>query len=173
MSHACVDPYDVAIILGARLRADGTPSPALLRRVGHGVALLRRGQAGALLMTGGATAPLATGAPMAAAPAMRALALAAGVDPDCVHVEDRARNTIENALFSAPLVRARGWRRLVVVTDAFHVPRARYVFRRLGLPADWAAVRPARPSVHWWLAHAREVAALPWTVWRVEAALLR
>ena len=104
---------------------------------------------------------------------MRALALADGVDPDRVHVEDRARNTIENALFSAPLVRAQGWRRLVVVTDAFHVPRARYVFRRLGLPADWASVRPARPSARWWLAHAREVAALPWTVWRVEAALLR
>lgn len=168
MTPPAVDAYDVAIILGARLRPDGGPSPALARRVGHGVELVRAGRAGALLMTGGATS-----AAVPEARIMRRLALDAGVADALVHTEERARNTIENALFTAPLVRQHGWRRLVVVTDSFHLPRTRYIFARLGLAVAVAGVRPARPSAQWWLAHAREAAALPWTMLRVEALRLR
>ncbi|MGE5516318.1 MAG: YdcF family protein [Bacteroidota bacterium] len=172
MSRAVVDAYDVAIILGARLRDDGTPSPALARRVGHGVGLVRDGQARALLMTGGTTSGTTSGA-IAEAWVMRDLALAAGVPENLVQVEDRARNTIQNALFSAPLIQAAGWRRVLVVTDSFHRLRTRYIFRRFGLAVAVAGVRPDRPSAQWWLAHLREAAALPWTMLRVEARRLR
>jgi uncharacterized SAM-binding protein YcdF (DUF218 family) len=168
MIPPAVDAYDVAIVLGARLRPDGAPSPALARRVGHGVELVQAGRARALLMTGGAT-----GAAVTEAQVMRRLAVEAGVPAALVHTEEQARNTIENALFSAPLVRDRHWRRLLVVTDSFHIPRTRYIFARLGLAVTVAGVRPARPSAQWWLAHAREAAALPWTVLRVEALRLR
>jgi uncharacterized SAM-binding protein YcdF (DUF218 family) len=162
-----VAPYDAAIVLGARIQDDGTPSPALSRRVGHAVDLLRSGAVRALLMTGGATT-----SPIPEAHVMRDLALAAGARADAVHMETRALNTIENALFTAPIAQGHGWRRLLVVTDTFHVPRAWYVFRRFGLPAAMAGVKPEAPSVDWWLAHGREAAALPWTVLRVEARLL-
>lgn len=46
MTPRAVDPYDVAIILGARTLADGRPSPAMIRRVERGVALLRQGRRG-------------------------------------------------------------------------------------------------------------------------------
>ncbi|MBC7953672.1 MAG: YdcF family protein [Rhodospirillaceae bacterium] len=163
-----VESYDAAIILGAKIEADGTPSPAMARRVAHGVDLLHSGRVRALLMTGGATT---TATPEAWT--MRQLALEAGVPFELVHVEDRALNTIENALFSAPLVRAQGWGRLVVVTDSFHLPRARYIFRRFGLAVDMSGARPEQPSRDWWLAHLREAAAIPWTILRVERALLR
>ncbi|MBC7950707.1 MAG: YdcF family protein [Rhodospirillaceae bacterium] len=163
-----VENYDAAIVLGARIQPDGTPSPATTRRVAHGLALLNSGQVGALLMTGGATT---TATPEAWV--MRHMALQAGAPPELVHTEDRARNTIENALFSLPLVRLHGWRRLVVVTDSFHLPRARYIFRRFGLDVDMSGARPEQPSRHWWLAHLREAAAIPWTILRVERALLR
>lgn len=168
MSRPKVDAFDVAIILGARLRADGSPSPAMVRRVGHGVHRLREGRAGALLMTGGET-----GAGITEARAMAGLAEAAGVPAALIHLEERARNTIENALFSAPLIRRHGWHRLLVVTDSYHCPRAAYIFRRVGLEVAVAGVRPAQPSAQWWLAHLREAAALPWTMLRVEARLLR
>lgn len=163
MSDLSVDIYDVAIILGARLRADGTPSPAMARRVGHGVHLLQAGRVRALLMTGGVT-----GSAVPEAWVMRDLALAAGVPATQVQVEDRARNTIENALFSAPLVRDAGWRHRLVITDSYHTLRAAYIFRRCGLTAAVAGVRPMRPSGPWWLAHIREICALPWTIIRVE-----
>lgn len=168
MSPPVVDTYDVAIVLGASLRPDGSPSPALARRVRHGVALMQAGRAAALLMTGGATNG---GVPEAQV--MARLALASGVPAERVHMEERARDTIENALFSAPLIRRAGWRRLLVITDSFHRPRAAYIFRRFGLDVVVAGVRPERPSAQWRLAHLREAAALPWTMLRVEARLLR
>ncbi len=163
-----VDPYHVAIVLGARIEPDGTPSPAMVRRVALGVELLHQGRVRALLMTGGATTSARP-----EAWAMRDLALAAGAPAQAVHVEDKALNTIQNALMSAPLVRSMGWNRLLVVTDTFHTLRASYIFRRFGLAVDLAGARPQAPTADWWLAHLREVAALPWTVLRVERALHR
>lgn len=100
--------------------------------------------------------------------AMRDLALSLGLAAARVEIEDRARNTIENALHTRPILAARGWRRVLVVTDAYHLPRALYVFRRLGVMAEGAGARPSRRRAEWVLAWLREVAALPWTVARVE-----
>jgi uncharacterized SAM-binding protein YcdF (DUF218 family) len=163
-----VDGFDVAIILGARIEDDGSPSPAMARRVGHGVKLLRDGRVGALLMSGGATT-----SPVAEAVVMRELALELGAPAEAVHTEECALNTIQNALCSAPLIRQRGWRRLLVVTDSFHRLRTRYIFHRFGLGVTVAGVRPVRPTWDWWRAHVREALALPWTVLRVEAYRLR
>lgn len=163
-----VDAYDVALVLGARLNADGTPSPALSRRVQHGAALLKAGVVGQVLMSGGPTSAGGTEARV-----MRHMAMAAGVDDARICMERRARNTIQNALFCRAVLRRRGWRRVLVVTDSFHVPRTRYIFARLGMAVTVSGVRPERPSGQWWLAHLRELAALPWTVLRVEAFRLR
>lgn len=48
-------------------------------------------------------------------------------------LEDRSRNTAENAAFSAALLRADGVTRVLLVTDAMHMERARTVFQRHGL----------------------------------------
>ncbi|WP_306393646.1 YdcF family protein [Telluria beijingensis] len=48
-------------------------------------------------------------------------------------VENRSRNTAENAAFSAALLRADGVTRVLLVTDAMHMERARTVFQRQGL----------------------------------------
>lgn len=163
MTGPLVDHYDVAIILGAQLAADGQPSPAMRRRVARGVALLQEGAVGALVMTGGATT-----CDRPEAQVMAALAAELGAPAASVMTEEQSRNTIENALFTAPLVRQHGWRRVLVVTDSFHRLRADYIFRRFGLPVTLMGVRPARPTRRWWLAHGREAAALPWTILRVE-----
>lgn len=168
MQDPSVEPFDAAIVLGAAVAPDGSPSPALLRRVRHGVKLVRHGRALNLLMSGGPVAH-----PLPEAHLMRDIALAEGLPPEAVHVEDRSRNTIQNARLSAPVAAAMGWRRLVVVTDAYHLPRALYVFRRTGLTvAGSAAPPPVRRGKEWWLAYLREASALPWTVLRVERSLL-
>jgi uncharacterized SAM-binding protein YcdF (DUF218 family) len=48
-------------------------------------------------------------------------------------VEGRSRDTGENAAFSAALLRADGVNRILLVTDAMHMPRARTAFERAGL----------------------------------------
>lgn len=48
-------------------------------------------------------------------------------------IERRSRDTAENASCSAALLRADGVKRILLVTDAMHMPRARMVFQRAGL----------------------------------------
>ncbi|HRQ83389.1 MAG TPA: YdcF family protein, partial [Azospirillaceae bacterium] len=56
-----------------------------------------------------------------------------GVDPARVTFENQSRNTWENALFSRDLMQTEEGRRWVLVTSAFHMPRAAGVFRKLGI----------------------------------------
>lgn len=48
-------------------------------------------------------------------------------------VEPRSRDTFENAAYSAQMLRADGVRRILLVTDAMHMPRSRTAFEREGL----------------------------------------
>ncbi len=65
-----------------------------------------------------------------------------GIPRSRVIVERKARNTIENAVFSKELVDPKPGERWLLVTSAYHMPRAIGVFRRAGFqveayPVDW------------------------------------
>ena len=55
-----------------------------------------------------------------------------GLDPASLMVEEKSRNTHENAAFSKAIVRPRPGERWVLITAAFHMPRALGVFRKEG-----------------------------------------
>ncbi len=57
-----------------------------------------------------------------------------GVMEGRVLLEDRARSTRENALFSLALAQPRSGQRWLLVTSAMHMPRAMGVFRAVGWP---------------------------------------
>ena len=57
---------------------------------------------------------------------------AMGIAPDRVTIEDKARNTEENARFTAAIVHPEPSQRWIVVTSAFHMPRAMGVFEKAG-----------------------------------------
>lgn len=65
--------------------------------------------------------------------------------------ETQSMDTAENAIFSAQQLRAAGIRRIVLVTQAFHIPRAQRMFEAAGLevipaPTDFKG-RPGKPLV--------------------------
>jgi uncharacterized SAM-binding protein YcdF (DUF218 family) len=65
-----------------------------------------------------------------------------GVPRGRIEAEDRSRNTIENAIFAKEIAKPKPGERWLVVTSAFHMPRAIGVFRQNGFsveacPTDW------------------------------------
>jgi uncharacterized SAM-binding protein YcdF (DUF218 family) len=72
----------------------------------------------------------------------------AGVPASMIWQEDNSSSTYENALFSARILRQKGIHRIALVTEAYHMFRARKCFEKQGL-----AVVPAaccfRSDVGW------------------------
>ncbi|WP_025029843.1 YdcF family protein [Nitratireductor aquibiodomus] len=62
------------------------------------------------------------------------LLTALGVDPDGLILENRSRDTYENAAFSREMVQPAAGETWLLVTSAFHMPRAVGVFRKAGFP---------------------------------------
>jgi uncharacterized SAM-binding protein YcdF (DUF218 family) len=56
-----------------------------------------------------------------------------GVPSQMIWTEGASRTTYESALFTARLLRAKSIRRIVLVTEAYHMPRSVLCFRKQGL----------------------------------------
>ena len=130
----------VAILLGATVGPGGTATPTLRRRAEKAAQLYHAGAVGRIVASGG------TGRnPPAEAEVARDILLDLGVPPGAILTESRSRNTLENIAFSRDLLPP--GTSLVLVSDAWHLPRARLVARRLGLTATGAraAMRGTHP----------------------------
>lgn len=133
-------PYDAVIVLGGAMDPEGTEAKGRLElnaaadRYVAAFELLRIGRARAALLSAGSLSERRE------APREAELAAAMlerwGVDPERLVVEAQSRNTRENAVESARIVRERGWHRLLLVTSAAHLPRALGCFRAAGLEPD-------------------------------------
>ncbi len=138
--EAAAAPPEAIIILGAEVarRAGGAPpdiGPLTLERLRAGAALHRRTGL-PVLVTGG---PIQREDPPIAALMARSLAEDFGIPARWV--EERARDTRENAAFGAALLRAEGIGAAHVVTHAWHMRRSLEAFGRVGYPALPAPVR--------------------------------
>jgi uncharacterized SAM-binding protein YcdF (DUF218 family) len=84
------------------------------------------------------------------------LAVKLGVPRDKVLLEDKSTSTSENAQFTARLCRQRRWTKVIVVSQPFHLWRARRDFQQNGLNAYTSPVRDANVD-------ARPLQRLLWT----------
>jgi uncharacterized SAM-binding protein YcdF (DUF218 family) len=71
-----------------------------------------------------------------------------GIDKTRLIVDRDSRNTYENAVFSKKLAAPKPGERWLLVTSAFHMPRAVGLFRKVGFPVepypvDWRVGRAA------------------------------
>ena len=93
--------------------------------------LARRYPEATLVFAGGSGRLTGDGAVSESA-VLRRHAAALGVSPERITYDDRSRNTHENATFSAELVKPKPGERWLLVTSAWHMPRAMGCFRRAG-----------------------------------------
>jgi uncharacterized SAM-binding protein YcdF (DUF218 family) len=95
--------------------------------------LARRHPQARIVFTGGSGALIENEGPEADALAAHLGTL--GIARERVLFENRSRNTFENAVFSRDLVEPKDGERWLVVTSAWHMPRAMGCFRQAGFPA--------------------------------------
>jgi len=124
---------DVIIILGAGVWETG-PSPALRGRVKKAFEVYEEGYAPYFIVSGGLG-----NFPPTEAEAMRELLLEMGVEESVIFLEDQARNTFENLMFSKEIMNQQGWKSAVIVTDVFHAKRALLLAKDLDIPASGAS----------------------------------
>jgi uncharacterized SAM-binding protein YcdF (DUF218 family) len=90
-----------------------------------------------IVVCGGKVDPGRSGPTLAAA--MEELLLALDVAPGDILVEDRSRTTYENARFARQLLGDVRAPRIVLISDAMHLPRARRYFEKQGFRVETAA----------------------------------
>jgi vancomycin permeability regulator SanA len=111
------------VVLGCSANADGTPRPALRRRLDQALVELAQDPKAVCVVTGGA---VWNASPEALA--MKRYLVEHGVEPKRVILEDQARLTIENAELVMPLVKAMGTERITLVTERYHMNRSKHLF---------------------------------------------
>lgn len=103
-------------------------------RVTEAVALARRFPKTRIVYSGGSGAILY--AQEAEAVGARALFSRLGLETKRLELEDRARDTYENAVYAKALAQPKAGERWLLVTSAFHMPRAIGCFRKAGFAVE-------------------------------------
>ena len=119
---------DAIVVLGSAVWPGERPSPSLARRIGHGIALWQAGLAPVLVPSGGVGRY-----PPAEAEVMARVARAGGVPDSALLLDLEATSTSESAENLRALAETRGWRRLILVSEPYHLRRASLLFRSEGL----------------------------------------
>ena len=147
---ASVGPPDGIVVLGGAISPDVAAARAAVafneaaERITATAELARRYPNARIVFTGGSSVPILQG--VEAAFAVRALE-ALGVAHGRITAEEQSRNTIENAVFSRLVASPKPGERWLLVTSAYHLPRAMAAFKAAGFavepyPVDWRTRGP-------------------------------
>lgn len=135
-------PVDAIVVLGAA-QYNGRPSPVLQARLDHALELYHAGYAPLLVVTGGKQ----PGDVYTEADAGQMYLTARGVPAPAILMESQSHDTWDNLQGVQAQLRQRGVKRLLIVSDGFHILRAKLMARKLGFtsygsPAKNSPIRP-------------------------------
>lgn len=149
---------DCIVVLGARVRPDGALSRTLARRCDAAEAAWRKGFAPLLILCGGRGCD----EPLSEAEAMAKRLLRAGLPESALVREAESANTIENLRNARRIMAERGRTRALIVTSDYHLTRAMWIARDLGMRA-WGFPAPGPSGAHALRARAKET--LSWLIY--------
>lgn len=160
LDPGAVGEAPVALVFGGGIRPDGSLTPLLRDRVELAVGLYEAGRVEALLMTGDHSR-----ADHDEVDAMKEYAVSRGVPAALVSLDHAGFDTYDSCYRAKRIF---GVDRAIVVTTRFHLPRAVYTCRRLGVRAEGLGApdlgRYPGDAQKW---HAREVLAAGKAVWQL------
>lgn len=123
-------PADAIVVLGAA-QYNGRPSPVLRARLDHALQLYRDGLAPRILVTGG----VGRGDTTSEAIVARQYLVARKIAPEQVVAQPQGRSTEASMTAVAGWLAGAGLKRVILVSDPFHMFRLRLEARRTGLQA--------------------------------------
>ncbi|MEI6946523.1 ElyC/SanA/YdcF family protein [Paraflavisolibacter sp. H34] len=135
-----VPQYDAAIILTGVTSQNKSPHDRIYTHKGadrllHPLQLYKEGRVKKFIITGGSGSLGQTYSTEAAE--FKKILLQSCVPAEAILVEDKSRNTHENALFTRKLLQQQPQlKKLLLVTSAFHMRRAEGCFKKAGIRAD-------------------------------------
>jgi SanA protein len=135
VKHTGMFPAAAIVILGCKVRPDGSPTAALLRRILLGLKAFEHGLADRIIASGGRRWNHHAEADCIAAELQKR-----GLSERVIDRELRSQTTAENARFSARRLPHES--RILLATCTWHMPRAVRAFERrrlrvVLLPTDW------------------------------------
>jgi vancomycin permeability regulator SanA len=123
-----VAPGRVAVVFGAGLWRNGSPTPVLRDRVATAARLYHQGKITKILMSGDKRNDNYN-----EPEAMRTYALSLGVPAESIVMDYAGHDTYATCYRAQAIF---GLREVVLVTQKFHLPRALYICRNLGMDAQ-------------------------------------
>lgn len=147
-----VDPVPVAIVLGAKVRPDGSPSTYLMLRLSAAAELYANGTVEVLLVSGDRS-----GDDYDEPAVMRSWLVAHGVPAERVVMDGAGYDTHDSCVRAHDVY---GVDEAVVISQDYHLPRALFLCGRAGIEAQGVGVsaESATPAKLWGF-RAREVPA--------------
>ncbi len=122
-----VPAMPVAIVFGAGLQPDGSPSPMLADRIDAAVELYKAGKVNRILMSGDNSRPT-----YSEVASMQRRAVSEGVPESLIDLDDSGFRTYDSCYRAATIF---GISRAVLVTQRYHLPRALFLARSFGINA--------------------------------------
>jgi len=124
---ANLDDVDCVLVLGCLVKKDGTPSDMLADRIETGISLYELGVSDKLLMSGdhGQKEYNEVGT-------MKDYAIAAGVPSEDIFMDHAGFSTYESVYRAKEIF---GAKKIVIVTQEYHLTRALHIARAMGLEA--------------------------------------
>ncbi len=141
---------DCVIVLGAGVYSSGDPSPMLADRLDYGISLYRNGAAPKLLMSGDHGQE-----DYDEVNVMKEYAIEYGVPSEDVFMDHAGFSTYESLYRARDIFQAK---RVIIVTQQYHMYRALYIAEQLGLDAYGVCSDPQDYAFQWYR-ELRELAA--------------
>ena len=135
---------DAALILGNRAYINDKPNPCLTGRVDAGFALAEQGLVSQLVMSGGQDREDLR----IEAEVMEALAMNRGFKGKIL-LESRSSSTLENLEFSRPILLAAGIKKIIIVSEPYHMWRVKKLVEAGHLGHDFNVSYAAAQSQCW------------------------
>ena len=142
---------DIAIVLGNTVNEDGTLSPWLQGRVDAALNLYRKKEIKKIFVSGGITPGIKP-----EGDAMKDYLVAKGVPQAAVISDNYGQNTYLTARHFLALDSIEQYQSAVVVTSFYHIPRSKYIIKKLGYKHVYGDYSRAFFSVHDWYSMIRD-----------------